>query len=182
MRIILASKSPRRRELLKQIIKDFDIIAPKIDENKYKNDELSIIKAKEVGNVYQDSLIISADTLVYFGNIILGKPSSNKNAIEMLKMLSNNTHSVITYYTIYNKRNNICLTKKSESKVTFNKLSDSLIEKYVNTGSPLDKAGAYGIQDKNFNLVKSFTGDINNIIGLPINELKKDLIALGIKL
>lgn len=182
MRIILASKSPRRKELLNKIINNFDIIPSQINEDEYKKEELSIVKAKEIGDIYQDALIISADTLVYFNDIILGKPNNNKEAKEMLNMLSNNTHSVITYYTIYNKDKNICITRKIKSKVTFNKLSDSLIDEYIKTGSPLDKAGAYGIQDKEFNLVKSFTGDINNIIGLPIDELKKDLINLGIKL
>lgn len=182
MRIILASKSPRRKELLKSIFNDFDIIPSTVDENKYPLDKLSLVKAEEIANRFPSSLIISADTLVYFNNNILGKPLNEEDARRMLKMLSNNTHEVVTYYSILNKEKNISLTRKIVSKVTFNELSDELIDSYIKSGSPLDKAGSYGIQDKEFNLVKEFTGDLDNIIGLPVSDLKKDLIVLGIKL
>lgn len=182
MRIILASKSPRRKELLKQIFNEFIIIPSTIDENKYPLDELSIVKAKEISDRYPSDLVISADTLVYLNGKILGKPIDKNDAKNMLHALSNNTHEVITYYSIFLKNENIFFTRQVISKVTFNDLSEKLIDDYIATGSPLDKAGAYGIQDKGFNLVKSFSGDLNNIIGLPIDELKKDLLKLGIKL
>jgi len=180
MRVILASKSPRRKELLKEIFQDFIIIPSTVDENKYSLDKLSFVKAEEISNLYPSDLVISADTLVYLDNKILGKPIDEKDAFKMLKSLSNKTHVVTTYYSIFLKEQNIFFTNKSDSYVTFNELSDELINDYIKTGSPLDKAGAYGIQDKEFNLVKEFTGELNNIIGLPTYKLKQDLIRLGI--
>lgn len=182
MRIILASKSPRRKELLKEIFSDFIIIPSTVDENKYSLDKLSLVKAEEISNLYPNDLVISADTLVYLDNKILGKPKDELDAYKMLKSLSNKTHVVTTYYSIFLKEKNIFFTNKCDSFVTFNELSDELIYAYIKTGSPLDKAGAYGIQDKEFNLVKVYKGELNNIIGLPTEKLKKDLISLGIKL
>ena len=180
--IILASKSPRRKELLKELIPSFEIIPPVIDEYLYPFEQLSLAKAKVIAKDYPDDIIISADTIVIKDGVVYGKPQGCEDAKRMLKELSNNVHEVKTIYSIYSINKNIELTRIVTSKVIFNDLSEELIDSYVKTLSPLDKAGAYGIQDKEFNLVKEFTGDLDNIIGLPVSDLKKDLIVLGIKL
>lgn len=182
MRIILASKSPRRKELLFRLIDDFLIIPSNIDEDKYKVDTLSYLKAEKIGNIYQDDLVISADTIVILDDLILGKPRDEKEAIKMLKMLSNRAHEVDTYYTFYWAKKNICFTRKVTSKVYFNKLDDDLINRYVASKSPFDKAGGYGIQDKEFALVNKIDGEIENVMGFPIKEIKEDLIKLNIKI
>ena len=104
---------------------------------------------------------------------MLGKPSNEEDAKRMLKLLSNRTHDVVTGFTIISK--NKVISKSVLTHVTFNYLSDNLIDDYVKTGSPLDKAGAYGIQDKEFSLVKEISGSYYNVMGLPIEELKKYL-------
>ena len=128
----------------------------------------------------KDAVVIGADTVVILDNKVLGKPHNEENAYSMLKALSNKTHQVITYYSICHINKGICYTSKSISNVTFYPLSDELIASYIKTGSPLDKAGAYGIQDKDYKLVKEFDGEEDNIIGLPTLALEKALINLGL--
>lgn len=179
--IILASKSPRRKELLSKIVSNFIIVPSNIDERKYDISSLSKIKAEQINKLYPNNLIISADTFILFNGKIFNKPKDKLDAFNTLKTLSNHTHEVVTYYTIIN--NNISITKKVVTNVTFNDLSDDLINRYIESGSPLDKAGSYGIQDNDkFPLVKSYKGSLYNIIGLPIEELKIDLLNLGINL
>lgn len=180
-KFILASKSPRRRELLKQIIPDFDIIDPNIDEAKYNLDELSFNKAIKVALEYKSSFVLAFDTFIKFKDRIILKPKDIDEAREILSLLSDNTHEVITYYTICNLAFRILLTKKVVSYVTFNKLSSKDIETYLKEANPLDKAGGYNIlDDSKYHLIKSFEGDINNIAGLPLDELKKDLLTLDL--
>ena len=176
MKLILASNSPRRREILKNNGFEFEVIvAPYIERDialspveTAKDNALG--KAKATFNTVNDknAVVLGADTVVYLDGKILGKPTSPTHAVEMLKSLSGKTHVVVTGYAIVTQDNQI--VGASESKVTFNKLEDKLILDYVNTGSPLDKAGSYGIQDDN-GIVKSYTGELNNIIGLPINDI-----------
>lgn len=180
-KFILASKSPRRRELLKQIIPDFDIIDPNIDESKYSLDELSFNKAKKVSLEHKSSFVLAFDTFIKFKDRIILKPKDIDEAREILSLLSDNTHEVITYYTICNLAFRILLTKKVVSYVTFNKLSSKDIENYLKEANPLDKAGGYNIlDDSKYHLIKNFEGDINNIAGLPVTSLKQDLIDLKI--
>ena len=178
--IILASKSPRRKELLKTLINEFIIIPPQVDEYLYPFEELSLVKAKNISKDHPNDIIISADTLVIKGNKVYGKPRDKLEAYQMLKELSNNVHEVKTVYSIYRLEPKIEITKIVTSKVYFNKLTDELINAYVDTSSPLDKAGGYGIQDKDFPLVNHIEGSYTNIVGLPLEELKKDLIKLKI--
>lgn len=180
MEIILASQSPRRKELLKTIISDFKIIPANIDESKYTVSEIAYYKAKEIAERYSDSLIISADTIVLIDDLILGKPKDRNDAKRMLRMLSKRKHEVWTYYCICCIEKNILINRKIKTEVIFNDLEDDLIEKYIDTLSPMDKAGAYGIQDKEFNLVKKINGSLTNVIGFPIEDIKKDLISIGI--
>ena len=180
MRVILASKSPRRKELLSRIISSFDVVPANIDEDNYPLDIISVLKAKKIGRLYPNDLIISADTIVILNHQILGKPLDEDDARRMLKMLSSNVHEVSTFYTIYCEQKNILITKQVTTRVYFNELSNDLIEEYVATKSPLDKAGAYGIQDKKFPLISKIEGDEDNVIGLPLYELKNDLLSLKI--
>ncbi len=176
---ILASKSPRRQELLKLLINEFKVVVSNVDESKIHANaydlplELSKEKAQTVFKDNQNDIIIAADTVVILDNIVLGKPSNEEDAKRMLKLLSNRTHDVVTGFTIISK--NKVISKSVLTHVTFNYLSDNLIDDYVKTGSPLDKAGAYGIQDKEFSLVKEISGSYYNVMGLPIEELKKYL-------
>ena len=180
--IILASQSPRRKELLSKIITEFQIIPSHIDEDKYPIDQLSLVKAKDIAKDYPSSIVIGADTLVFLKDDILGKPKDAEDAKRMLMKLSNNVHEVKTIYSIVCLEKNIEITRVVKSKVYFNNLSSSLIDEYVKSGSPLDKAGAYGIQDnEKFNLIKKIEGSYYNIVGLPIDELKLDLEKLNIK-
>lgn len=177
--IILASQSPRRKQLLHKIYDDFTIIPSHIDEMKYPLDQLSLAKANDISANYPNDLIIAADTLVFLGDEVLGKPQSVNEAKEMLRKLSNKPHEVKTIYSIVNKEKNLSFTRTITSKVYFNKLSEDLISSYVDSGSPLDKAGAYGIQDNdNFHIIDHIEGSYTNIMGLPVDELRQDLIAL----
>lgn len=177
---ILASQSPRRVELLKNIVSDFKVIPANIDENIKYNDasdlplKLSFMKAVEVFKDHKDDTIIAADTIVIIDNKVLGKPRNKKEASQMLHMLSGKEHKVITGYTIISKSRYV--SKKIATKVYFNELSDELINEYIETGSPLDKAGAYGIQDKEFPLIKKIEGSLSNVMGLPVESLQNELI------
>ena len=180
--IVLASQSPRRRSLMSKITNDFLTYVSDINEHEsYKlKDPLKIVrdisyrKAKKAKEAYPNDIILAAGTIVVLDNEILGKPDDKDDAIRMLKELSNKEHLVITGYTIINKDKE--LTSHVISKVLFNPLSDELIQRYVESGSPLDKAGAYGIQDnEHFPIIKSYEGSYENIVGFPTDEIKKDL-------
>ncbi len=178
--IILASASPRRRELLGLICDSFKIIPANIDESIESNISLCDIpeylarkKANEVFRLHPDDIVIGCDTGVFIDNQMIGKPKSEKAAVEILKMLSGKTHKVITGCAIYGKDEPISFSKVTE--VEFYKLSDKEILEYVETGEPMDKAGAYGIQGKGGVLIKQIKGDYFNVVGLPIAELKRKL-------
>ncbi|MBE6143625.1 MAG: septum formation protein Maf [Erysipelotrichaceae bacterium] len=176
---ILASKSPRRKELLKSIIPTFEIIPSNVDEFKYSLDELSLVKALEIAKDHPNDIIISADTIVILDNKVFGKPQDEKDAYRMLKELSSNVHEVKTIYTIFCEKLHISHTRVITSKVYFNSLSEELISSYIASGSPLDKAGAYGVQDNSsYPIISHIEGSYTNIVGLPVDELKEDLIAL----
>lgn len=180
--VILASGSPRRRELMKQIVSDYKIITSDIDEeSSYVLPPLETVldiakrKGLKVRESHPDDLILSADTIVVLDNEIIGKPTDAEDAKRLLRKLSNRTHEVITAY---------CWIKGDKivehyvvSKVVFYELSDKLIEDYVATGSPLDKAGAYGVQDnEKCPIVKEVIGSIDNVIGFPVKEIKEDYL------
>lgn len=178
--IILASASPRRRELLSVITKDFRVfpsdaeeILPEGTEPLKSAEILSEIKAKALMGMYPDSLIIGADTAVILGEKILGKPKDCDDAFKMLKSLSGKTHTVITGCTLIYKEKTVSFTEKTE--VEFFPLSDNEILEYIKTGSPFDKAGSYGIQDQGSLFVKRISGDFYNVIGLPIARLKREI-------
>ena len=184
MRYMLASKSPRRKNLMKQISSDFLVVSEDIDEeSSYNLSPKEAVKdiAKRKGEVvyksYPNDLVISADTIVVLDNEIIGKPINEEDAYKILTKLSNKTHYVYTGYAIHYKDKTII--DVVESKVTFNNLSPELIKEYIKTGSPMDKAGAYGVQDNNqFKIIKNITGSIDNVVGFPVKEIKESINKL----
>lgn len=178
MKIILASASPRRKELLKQIVKEFEIIPAVGGENADlslppENIVCALAEAKcgEVFEKFPDSLVIGCDTIVYFDGKVLGKPGTEAEAEETLKELSGKTHSVYTGVCVRTALKNV--TAYDKTVVTFNDLSDEFIKNYVDGGSPMDKAGCYGIQDEG--VVKSYDGSYTNVVGLPVELVEKVL-------
>ena len=174
--IILASESPRRRELIKKITKEFTVIPANIDESVLHipacdlPGELSKLKAYDVFAKYPNDKVLACDTVVIIDGKILGKPHSKEEASKMLHELSGRKHVVISGYTIISKEKEV--TRTVRTYVYFNKLSDELIDAYIATGSPMDKAGAYGIQDQEFDLVSHIEGSFDNVIGLPTEDIK----------
>lgn len=183
--IILASKSPRRKELLSLITNNFEVKSADTDETlpegisafeavKY----LSRIKAEPFKN--DTDTVIGADTVVETDGEILGKPGGEKDAVNMLKKLSGKWHSVFTGVTVITPDNESTFCVRT--RVKFLKLSEKEIADYVGTGEPLDKAGAYGIQGKGALLVEKIDGDYYNVVGLPISALNRCLRDFGVKL
>ena len=181
MRYILASKSPRRKDLMNLISSDFLIAIEDIDESiSYKLDPVSAVKdiAKRKGEAvyksYPNDLVISADTIVVLEKEIIGKPKDKIDAKKILRKLSNKTHQVYTGYAIHYLDKLIVGVVKTD--VIFNELNDELIDKYIESGSPLDKAGAYGIQDNDkFPIIKNIIGSYDNVVGFPVKEIKEKI-------
>lgn len=186
-RIILASQSPRRHELIKKLNIEFDVILPTFEEKLSSDDysdeiikNLSLSKALSVlENKISNSIVISADTVVVFENKIFGKPKDEKHAKEMLQKLSDNTHFVVTAVSVIDSDTKKSITKLTKTFVTFQNLSDKLIDKYIKEKRPLDKAGAYGIQEMGEEFIKKVDGDLDNVIGLPTKTLKNILEEFG---
>lgn len=181
MKIILASNSPRRRELLSSNGVNFTVIPSDFEESENESlspenyvEFLAHGKAKSVFEKHGGT-VIGADTVVVLDGKILGKPKDYQDAVSMLTALSNKTHEVITGYAVIS--DNKTVVGHEKTFVTFNELPLNLIINYVNGGSPMDKAGAYGIQD-NFPLVKSIVGDYDNVVGLPTKKILKILSEL----
>jgi septum formation protein len=188
-KIILASASPRRAELLKQIGLKFTVDASNHDEAFKDGLEparlamlLSMKKARAVAKRHPDAVIIAADTIGVLNGKIIGKPKSAADARRILRSLSGRTHKVITGFTVYDTGAGRIATKAVETRVRFRKLTASEINAYVATGEPLDKAGAYGIQERGAALVKHIEGDYFNVIGLPLSALVETLHEFGIKI
>lgn len=176
MKYVLASASPRRRELLKQIIDDFEICPAEAEEKVNLSlfpDQIACAlaesKCDEAFRKYPEVTVIGCDTIVVFQNEILGKPKDREDAFNTLKKLSGRTHYVITGVCVRNKFKK--LVEFDTTEVKFNTLTDEFIEKYIATGSPMDKAGSYGIQDGG--VVKEYFGSYTNVVGLPVTLTKK---------
>lgn len=180
--IILASSSPRRKILLRELINSFEVINPEIDETSITAQtsalpqEISKIKAYAVFQHFPEATVLACDTIVYFRGQQLGKPRDAANARRMLSLLSGQTHKVISGYTLINQH--IEINRTVVTRVTFHDLPTTLIEAYVASGLPLDKAGAYGIQDTDYPLVKSIVGSYSNVMGLPLENLAQALKRL----
>lgn len=175
---VLASQSPRRRQLLNLLGLNFEIFIPSIEENHKSEKPISYAKklAEEKASVankhFNDKIIISADTIVVLEGKILEKPTSKQDAFRMLRLLSGKTHIVYTAICVINQLNNKKLIDYEKTLVTFRKLSMSEIREYVESGSCMDKAGAYGIQDDlGAVFVKKINGCYYNVVGLPLQKL-----------
>ncbi len=185
MRVILASASPRRKELLKKIFDVFEVIPSEVEENYPEKIEakeipvyLSDKKATSVFVENPDALVIASDTVVVLDDMILGKPSDKNDAFFMLSMLSGKQHKVVTGVTIIYR--NMKITMNVETVVSFFEMSKREILEYIETGEPMDKAGAYGIQGYGARFVESIIGDYNNVVGLPVSALYQTLKENGI--
>ena len=183
MKIILASKSPRRREILENLGLKFDIIVADADESSDIRDPKMLVETlaarkgravlEKLGDISEDTLIIACDTLVYADGEFLGKPRDRADAERMIRKLSGICHSVVSgIYLFFGGRE---VTAAAETKVIFDPLTEGEIEAYLNTSEPYDKAGAYAIQGKAGVYIKGIEGDYFNVVGLPVNLLKNTL-------
>ena len=187
MKIILASQSPRRKELLERMgIRDFETISPNVDESAFRGlppeelvRRLSAEKAAAVaGKAGEDAIVIAADTVVALEGAVLGKPADELDAFKMLSALSGVRHQVYTGVTVC--RGGEKQTAHEVTDVTFRELSEEEIEDYIATGEPMDKAGAYGIQGYGALLIQGISGDYYNVMGLPVCRLSGMLSRFGV--
>ncbi len=186
-KIILASASPRRKELLSQIGVTFEIIKAEKEEHITSSiptevvKELSMQKAKEVAAKCDGSIIIGADTIVAMEGQILGKPKDRADAMRMLRLLQGKKHQVITGVTVL-LGSTKTLSFAEVTDVSLYPMTDAQIERYIATKEPMDKAGAYGIQGRFAAYVRGIEGDYNNVVGLPIGRLYQEVLSVGIDL
>lgn len=180
MNIILASASPRRRELMKLITDDFTAVSVDVDETVPENTDvhfvsmnLAELKARTAADSYPNDIIIGCDTTVICDKKILGKPKDKDECREFMRMLSGRTHQVATGCCILYKDKVTCFVVVTH--VTFRSLSENEIENYISTTEPYDKAGGYGIQGKGSLLIEEIHGDYFNVVGLPVSELNQQL-------
>lgn len=183
-RIILASQSPRRQQLIANIISDFSVVVSQAEEvlpEGIPPEEapayLAGLKAQAVAADYPDDIVIGADTVVILDGAVLGKPCDKDDAARMLRALSGKTHTVITGCVIVKDGQKTSFS--DITRVEFYPLDDREIIEYIATGEPLDKAGAYGIQGRGCVLVKRIEGDFFNVMGLPVARLKRVLERVG---
>ena len=182
-RLILASGSPRRRELLGKMGYEFEILVPDVDEHvsgpaREVVDILSRRKADAAAAQLTDGVIIASDTLVSLNGEVLGKPADEADAFRMLNELSGNTHEVFTGVTLIDAANGRRLTRVVCTQVRFRPLSDEEIWAYIRTGEPMDKAGAYAIQGGAHGFVEEFIGSYENVIGFPVDDIQQMLDEL----
>lgn len=194
MKVVLASGSPRRKELLGNIFDEFEVIPSTVEENiEFTNvedyvKELAFIKAKDVFDMIKNSysnssdnelLVIGSDTVVYKDGKVLGKPANEEDAKEMIRLLAGKKHQVYTgVCLIKNIEDTSVKTFAVKTDVYVDDISDEEIERYVATGDPLDKAGSYGIQGVFSKHIRKIDGDYFNVVGLPVNEIYRQLDGL----
>lgn len=178
--VVLASASPRRRELLRKIIPRFRVVPSRVDEGQFRDKDpeefalrAAAAKAEAVGRKNPSSLTVAADTVVVLGAEMFGKPKSRTEARRMLSRLSGREHKVITVVVLYRHRDGRTASGVETSRVTFKTLSSSVIESYLKAVNCLDKAGAYAIQESGDALVERLEGDYDNVVGLPLALLSR---------
>ena len=190
MKFILASSSPRRKNLLQRLKTPFDVILPDVDESTIISDgspgsyctTLAELKANDISQHYPNDLVIGADTIVVLGDEILGKPNDKAAAEHMLQTLSGKTHQVYTGVCLKWTKKNIHHLFAEITTVTFRNLDEKDIAHYIESCPPYDKAGAYGIQDWSAVFVKEIMGCYDNVVGFPISRFYQELKKLGINL
>lgn len=186
-KIILASASPRRKELMEQMGLEFDI-CPASGEEVIKSEnpadaakELSLQKTSEIAaQSEEDAIVIGADTIVVFENKIMGKPRSEKDAFHMLTLLQGKTHSVYTGVSLVRIRDKKTVTFAEETKVTLYPVDAETIRNYIKTKEPMDKAGAYAIQGSFAVHIQKIYGEYSNVVGLPVARLYHELKKFGL--
>jgi septum formation protein len=189
--LILASASPRRKELLQSMGLKFKIIHPRVNENYLAGESprqhvkrLSSDKATVIANKYPETWVLGADTIVVIDGLILGKPKNKKQALGMLRKLSGREHKVFTRFTIADAASRVYQTKVIQSTVLFKKISPKEMKWYVSCDEPYDKAGGYAVQGKGACFIQSIRGSYTNVIGLPLCEVLeafKNLKALSFR-
>ena len=178
---VLASKSPRRKELLKNIGIQSEIIPANVDESALSSlppekmvTQLALLKATEVARSFgKNTYVIAADTVVVMNGEIFGKPQNIADAKRMLTALSGATHSVYTGYCVINCTDATAVARYEKTDVTFRALTEDEIDAYIKTREPMDKAGSYGIQGKGSIFIEKINGDYFNVVGLPVCALSK---------
>lgn len=181
-KIVLASASPRRKEILQTLGVDFEVLTSDAEEKVDSElpphlivQELAMLKGADVATKVENAIVISADTIVWMDKTMLGKPTDVQNAKNMLKKLSGKTHEVYTGVCVTDSISGKSVSDYEVTKVRFRELSDEEIDRYIATNEPMDKAGAYGIQGIGCLLVRSIEGDYLNVVGLPAVKLSKIL-------
>ncbi len=188
MEIVLASASPRRKELLEQIGLQFTVDPSDYPEDAFfemkpaeRARQVSLEKARSVATRHKDALVIAADSLIVLKDQVLGKPHDASEAKRMLKSLSGRAHTGITGFTVLDSKSGKSESRSVKTKVFMRKLSDKEIDAYVASGEPLDKAGAYGIQGVGAVLIDRIEGDYYNVVGLPLASLAEVLKKFGVE-
>jgi septum formation protein len=186
-RIVLASSSPRRKELLSRIGLEFSVVPADYDESAMTGPPaemarlLSLGKAEAVAAVESDAIVIGADTIVVVDDVVLGKPVDEADARRMLRIINGRTHVVITGVAVIDSSTHRTLVEHEESSVHIRRLSDDEIYAYVRTGEPSDKAGAYAVQGIGSLIVDRIEGDYFNVVGLPMARLALMLAQFGVR-
>jgi len=188
MRLILASRSPRRRDLLATIVREFEVVPSEVDETLEVGPtseavtRLAARKARAVAARVGEGVVLGADTVVVLTGDALGKPGGPGEARAMLRRLRGREHEVITAIAVVDARRGREASRAVVSRVLMADYSDAMIDTYVASGSPLDKAGAYAIQDLGGGLVARLVGSYTNVVGLPVEETRELLAAFGVPL
>lgn len=186
--MILASKSPRRKEILSDIGFNLEIKSADVEETSDEKDvnlkimDIARKKTFAVAKQYPDKFVVGADTIVEVDGVFIGKPKDKNEAFQTLKLLSGRKHNVITAYSFINISKNIDIKDYNITEVFFRELDENMIKWYIETGEPMDKAGSYGIQGKGAIFVDKINGDFFNVMGFPIGSFIEMLNKLGISL
>ncbi len=186
-KIILASSSDRRKDLLTRLGINFTAMPSNIDERGYDKEspseyvkQISLDKAAKVAGFVEDALIIAADTIVVYNEKILGKPKNENDAFDMIKFLNNTNHKVYTGLAIISADDKMHYIDYDMTEVYMRKIDDDEIERYIKTGEPMDKAGSYGIQGKGGIFVEKILGSYFTVMGLPIHKLSLALKSFSV--
>lgn len=180
LKLVLASASPRREEILKKLNLKFTIVPSKINEEEFTESDpvelvkkLALKKAKSVSELVEEAIVIAADTVVVYDNQILGKPKDEEDAKKMLNTLSSNQHQVITGISVVNSQTGENFVDHNITDVKMMSMTENEINNYVETGEPMDKAGSYAIQGYGGLFVEEIKGSYHSVVGLPIHQLAK---------
>lgn len=188
IKLILASKSPRRKEILEGFGFQVEIDVEEVEEVSLKKEiadkitEIALKKVEAVAERRPDEYVVGADTVVVVDEEIIGKPKDEEDVCMILKKLSGRSHKVITAYALINKKKNLVHTDYEITDIRFTELTEEDIAWYISTGEPMDKAGAYGIQGKGAAFIERMEGDFFSTMGFPLGKFVRDLKKIGINL